>query len=105
MTKYVYDFKDLKKYHKITVCLYLSFPKVLEKVYKNTNNHWRALGYKKAISSIKNYPKKIKTLEVVFYLTFFLNKNLVYLDHILVDILEQIFRPNFGPFGLRTCVL
>lgn len=71
MTKYVYDFKDLTKYHKITVCLYLSFPKVLEKVYKNTNNHWRALGYKKAISSIKNYPKKIKTLEVVFYLTVF----------------------------------
>jgi hypothetical protein len=37
---------------------------VLEKVYKNSNDQWRALGYRKAIASIKNFPKKIETLEV-----------------------------------------
>ncbi|XP_028395240.1 DNA polymerase lambda-like [Dendronephthya gigantea] len=36
---------------------------VLERVYKNSNDQWRALGYKKAIASIKDFPKKIETLE------------------------------------------
>ena len=34
---------------------------VLATSYANTKDQWRALGYKKAIASIKSYPKKLET--------------------------------------------
>lgn len=36
---------------------------VLATAYANTKDQWRALGYKKAIASIKNYHKKLETWE------------------------------------------
>lgn len=36
---------------------------VLATSYANTKDQWRALGYKKAIASIKNFPKKLETWE------------------------------------------
>ena len=36
---------------------------VLATSYANTKDQWRALGYKKAIASIKNYHKKLETCE------------------------------------------
>ena len=39
---------------------------VLATAYKNTKDQWRALGYRKAVASIKQYHKKIETWEVNF---------------------------------------
>ncbi len=36
----------------------------LAKVYENTNDRWRALGYSKAIAALKRQPKPITTFEV-----------------------------------------
>ena len=36
---------------------------VLATAYANTKDQWRALGYKKAIASVKNHPKKLETWE------------------------------------------
>ena len=36
-------------------------------VYKNTNNNYRALGYQKAIASLKKHPKRITSLEVSYF--------------------------------------
>ncbi|XP_065071348.1 DNA polymerase lambda-like isoform X1 [Rhopilema esculentum] len=43
---------------------------VLAKAYTNKQDRWRALGYQKAIASIKNYPKRIETVEEVKTLPF-----------------------------------
>ena len=46
-------------------CMFLFlFPQMLMKTYENTRDKWRALGYKKAISALKNYGKQVTTWEV-----------------------------------------
>jgi len=42
----------------------------LGKTYTSTQDKWRALGYKKAVQSIKNYPKPIQTYEEVLQIPF-----------------------------------
>ncbi len=36
----------------------------LQKLYQNTNDKWRALGYSKAIAALKKHPKPITSFEV-----------------------------------------
>lgn len=40
----------------------------LYSAYESRKDTWRAVGYQKAITAIKNYPKKIETWEVKIYL-------------------------------------
>ncbi|XP_066927392.1 DNA polymerase lambda-like [Clytia hemisphaerica] len=43
---------------------------VLQKTYENSKDKWRAMGYKKAINSIKNYSKSLSSFEEVKSLPF-----------------------------------
>lgn len=42
----------------------------LLQIYENTNDKYRALGYQKAITALKRYPKQITTWEVSFIMNF-----------------------------------
>ena len=45
--------------------LLCGFVKVLMKTYQNTKDHWRSLGYRKAITALKQHPKQVTSWEVI----------------------------------------